>query len=132
MRPITGSNGIIVPSWSIPKPASPIYPLTHSRFDVLGFDTSTRSEDEPSLSGVASINTLITSEIKEHGIPPERIVVGELRQGGALACLTEVISERRLAGVFVLSAYVPPWRNMKEANLYVQESFANSDVRWNR
>jgi len=98
-RPVTGSRGMIMPSW----------------FDVFGFDIFTRSEDEPSLlAGVTSINKLITSEIEEHGIPPERIVVGGLSQGGALACLTGLTSERRLAGVFVLSAYVPLWRKMKE------------------
>jgi predicted esterase len=37
------------------------------------------------LSAVELINTLITSEIEEHGIPPERIVVGGPSQGGALA-----------------------------------------------
>jgi predicted esterase len=90
------------------------------RFDVLGFNIFKREEDEPGLlSAVKLINTLITSEIEEHVIPPERIVVGGLSQGGALACLTGLTSDRRLAGVFVLSAYVPLWRKTKEASLFV-------------
>jgi lysophospholipase-1 len=65
---------------------------------------------------------LITSEIEEHGILPERIVIGGLSQGGALVCLTGITSERRLAGVFVLSAYVPLWRKTKEVSLCGKEA----------
>jgi len=99
MRPLTAGRGMIVPSW----------------FDVFNFNIFTREEDEPSLlAGATAINTLISNEIEEHGIPPERIIVGGLSQGGALACLTGVTSERRLAGVFVLSSYVPLWRKTRE------------------
>jgi lysophospholipase-1 len=84
---------------------------------VYSVDIFRRAEDEPGiLAAVASINALIDSEIAEHGIPPERVVVGGLSQGGALACLLSVTSARRLAGAFVLSAYVPLWRKTREVS----------------
>ena len=40
--------------------------------------------------------------------------MGGLSQGGALACLVALTSERKLGGAFVLSAYVPLWRKTNE------------------
>jgi predicted esterase len=101
------------------KLTSPSSPLTRSRFDVFNFDIFSRPEDEPSLlAGVAAINKLITTEIETHGIPPERIIVGGISQGGALACLTGVTTDRSLAGVFVLSSYVPLWRKTQEVGFH--------------
>lgn len=84
---------------------------------MLGNDIFTREEDEPSLlAAVASIDAIIDAEITEHGIPSERIVVGGISQGGALACLTAITSIRRLGGAFMLSTYVPLLRKTKEVN----------------
>jgi predicted esterase len=88
-----------------------------SRFDVYGFGIFTRAEDEQSLlSAVSRLDALITAEIDDHGIPPERIVVGGLSQGGTLACLTALTTRKNLAGLFVLSAYVPLCRKTKEVS----------------
>jgi predicted esterase len=107
----------MVPAWYFAQARSCMRYCSLSfpvRFDVYGFDIFTRAEDEPSLlSAVSSVNALITSEIQECGIPPERIIVGGISQGGALACLTGLTSERRFGGVFVLSGYVPLCRKTK-------------------
>jgi predicted esterase len=80
---------------------------TFPRFDLYSFDIPNRPEDETGLfSAVGQINDLIDAEI-ESGIPPHRIVVGGLSQGAALAVLTGLSTERKLAGVFVLSGYIP-------------------------
>jgi len=55
---------------------------------------------------VRQINDLIDDEI-ESGIPAHRIIVGGLSQGAALAILTGLTTDRKLAGVFVLSGYIP-------------------------
>jgi poly(3-hydroxybutyrate) depolymerase len=80
---------------------------TSARFDLYSFDIPNRPEDETGLfNAVGQINDLIDAEI-ESGIPPHRIVVGGLSQGAALAVLTGLSTERKLAGVFVLSGYIP-------------------------
>jgi predicted esterase len=77
------------------------------RFDLYSFDIPNRPEDETGLfKAVGQINDLINAEI-ESGIPPDRIVVGGLSQGAALAILTCLTTERKLAGAFVLSGYIP-------------------------
>jgi len=78
-----------------------------SWFDLYSFDIPNRPEDETGLfAAVRQINDLIDAEIKS-GIPPHRIIVGGLSQGGALTVLTGLTTERKLAGFFVLSGYVP-------------------------
>jgi predicted esterase len=112
-----------VPSGGLPDVGSPCllgtFPLhgvlielsnqchTSARFDLYSFDIPNRPEDETGLfNAVGQINDLINAEI-ESGIPPHRIVVGGLSQGAALAILTGLTTERKLAGVFVLSGYIP-------------------------
>ncbi|KIM76037.1 hypothetical protein PILCRDRAFT_798152 [Piloderma croceum F 1598] len=89
-RWVTGCK-IAMPSW----------------FDLYSFDIPNRPEDETGLfNAVGQINDLINAEI-ESGIPPHRIVVGGLSQGAGLAVLTGLATERKLAGIFVLSGYIP-------------------------
>jgi len=78
-----------------------------SWFDLYSFDIPNRPEDETGLfAAVRKVNDLISAEI-ESGIPSNRIIVGGISQGAALSILTGLTTERKLAGVFVLSGYVP-------------------------
>src|SRR5882762_6387700 len=79
----------------------------NDRFDLYSFDIPNRPEDETGLfAAVRKVNDLISAEI-ESGIPSKRIIVGGISQGAALSILTGLTTERKLAGVFVLSGYVP-------------------------
>ena len=53
------------------------------------------------------INDIISIEQTRHNIPPERIIIGGLSQGGALALLTSITTNKPIAGLFALSTYVP-------------------------
>ena len=55
---------------------------------------------------VASINALIDSKIAE-GIPSSDIFLLGFSQGGAIAYATAMSTDRKLGGVFALSAYIP-------------------------
>ncbi|KAK2460370.1 hypothetical protein APHAL10511_007535 [Amanita phalloides] len=114
LHPLLGHVKIILPS-------APLMPVTgngrrtmHSWFDCLSFDIENRQEDEEGLiRAVDWINEIIQSERKT-GMPPDRIVVGGLSQGGALAVLTGLTATEPLAGIFLLSSYVPLRRKIPE------------------
>ncbi|KAM6494658.1 acyl-protein thioesterase 1 [Amanita muscaria] len=94
--PVTGNGRRRTPPW----------------FDALLFDIE--SQDEEGLSGAVSrINEVIQAERKA-GIPPNRIVIGGLGQGGALAIVTGLTTAEPLAGVFLLSSYVPLRRKVQD------------------
>ena len=52
------------------------------------------------------LNQLITAEV-DSGIPPANIVLGGFSQGGAMTLLTGLTTERKLAGLAVLSGWLP-------------------------
>ncbi|KIL64593.1 hypothetical protein M378DRAFT_105926 [Amanita muscaria Koide BX008] len=114
LHPLLGHVKIILPS-------APIMPVTgkgrrlmSSWFDCLSFDIENRREDEEGLfRAVGWINEIIQAERKA-GIPPSRIIVGGLSQGGALAMLTGLTTAEHLAGVFLLSSYVPLRRKVQD------------------
>jgi len=64
------------------------------------------------LKSILSFNRLITAEV-DSGIPPERIVLAGFSQGGAMSLLTGLTNERRLAGIVVLSGWLPINRKVK-------------------
>lgn len=81
--------------------------IFYHRFDLFSFDIPNRPEDETGLfAAVRQINKLIDAEI-ESGIPPHRVIVGGLSQGAALSVLTGLATDRKLAGIFALSGYIP-------------------------
>ncbi|KAF8737300.1 hypothetical protein AX14_013148 [Amanita brunnescens Koide BX004] len=114
LHPLLGHVKIILPS------APPIPVTGNGRkimsawFDCLSFDIENRREDEEGLMrAVGWVNEIIQLERKA-GIPPSRIIVGGLSQGGALAVLTGLTTTESLAGVFSLSSYVPLRRKTRE------------------
>lgn len=89
---VTALNGEIIPSW----------------FDYYSFDIPNRTEDQKGLyNAVKWLNELISIEEMQHHIPPNRIIIGGLSQGGAVSLLTSFTIKKTLAGVFALSTYVP-------------------------
>jgi lysophospholipase I len=64
------------------------------------------------------INNFISIEETQHNIPPERIIIGGLSQGGAVALLTSITIKKPLAGLFALSTYVPLRKKTPEVIFY--------------
>ena len=58
------------------------------------------------LQTVHQLNQLITAEI-DSGVPASRIILGGLGQGGAMALLTGLTTERQLAGIVVMRGWLP-------------------------
>jgi poly(3-hydroxybutyrate) depolymerase len=70
-----------------------------------GFDGP---EDEKGmLETVSSINALISTELSSTEVDASRVIIGGFSQGGAMSLLTGLSNERKLAGVAVLSGWLP-------------------------
>ncbi|OGA99492.1 MAG: carboxylesterase [Burkholderiales bacterium RIFCSPHIGHO2_12_FULL_61_11] len=94
-------------------PSAPVIPVTinggyemRAWYDILGADL-VRREDEAGLRrSQASIEALIAHEVTR-GIPARRIVVAGFSQGAAVALMTGLRHGERLAGIAVMSGYLP-------------------------
>ena len=90
VRPVTINGGMRMRAW----------------YDFLSQDFA-ESEDLAQIEeSVAAINRLVEAQIGQ-GIPAERIVLAGFSQGGVIALLTALTSNKKLAGVLALSAYIP-------------------------
>lgn len=88
--PITANMGMSMPGW----------------FDIKEFDFNSAEDEKGMLQTVHQLNQLITGEV-DAGIEASRIVLGGFSQGGAMTLLTGLTSERKLAGLAVLSGWLP-------------------------
>lgn len=97
---VTINGGVRMPSW-----------FDFKRLDMSG------TEDEKSLKAAAkTIHAMINKEIKD-GIPSARIVLGGFSQGGALALYSGLTYTRPLAGIVILSSWLPLHQQFPKAKL---------------
>lgn len=85
-------------------------------FDINQLDRlqdSKHDDEKGMMESVASVEALIQSEI-DAGIPANKIVVGGFSQGGAIAVLLGLKTERKLAGIAALSTWVTLNHKIKE------------------
>jgi len=90
VRPVTANMGTEMPSW----------------FDIRSFGFDAEEDEDGMLETVSSLSRLISDEV-DRGIPASRIVLGGFSQGGTMSLLTGLTTERKLAGIAVLSGWVP-------------------------
>ncbi|WP_298235355.1 dienelactone hydrolase family protein [uncultured Azohydromonas sp.] len=94
-------------------PHAPVRPVTinggyrmRAWYDLLGTEMM-RREDEPGLrASLAQVLALVARE-RARGVPARRIVLAGFSQGCAMALLSALRCEERLAGVAGLSGYLP-------------------------
>lgn len=77
------------------------------RFDILSFGFDGPEDEKGMLETVSSINALISTELSSTEVDASRIILGGFSQGGAMSLLTGLSNERKLAGVAVLSGWLP-------------------------
>ncbi|KAJ6560396.1 Phospholipase/carboxylesterase/thioesterase [Mycena capillaripes] len=87
---VTANGGMVMPAW----------------FDIYSFGFDAEEDQTGMLKTVHSLNQLITAEV-DAGIPANRIVLGGFSQGAAMSLLTGLTAERRLAGLAILSGWLP-------------------------
>ena len=71
------------------------------------------------LKTVHSLNQIISGEV-DAGINAGRIVLGGFSQGGAMALLTGLTTERQLAGIAVLSGWLPLRNKIKSVSAHLR------------
>jgi predicted esterase len=90
-RPVTLNGGYVMPAW----------------WDIRSLDKLDGNEDEEGIKKcVTQIEEIIQSEI-DKGIPASRIVLGGFSQGAATSLYTGLTGKHKLAGLVVLSGYLP-------------------------
>lgn len=109
----------LVPELALPRPTrfvfphAPVRPVTinggypmRAWYDIVSFDRHAGEDAAGIEASAARLRGLIGRE-EARGLPVERIVIAGFSQGGAIALYTALTDARRLAGVVVLSAYLP-------------------------
>jgi phospholipase/carboxylesterase len=130
-----GANGYdfvdLVPQLNLPKelgirfvfPHAPIRPVTYEQgskmrawFDVIKLDGCTETEDKLGiLTSAKLIDELIAQEIANN-IPSNKIFLVGFSQGGAMALQCGLRYQETLAGILVLSAWLPLATTISELN----------------
>jgi phospholipase/carboxylesterase len=106
VRPVSINNGMNMRAW----------------YDILGFEPGTAEDAAGFRATDKEVSALIGREI-ERGIAPGRVILAGFSQGGAVTLYTGLRYPQRLAGLMVLSSYLP----MREA-LQLDRAPANQGV----
>ncbi|PPQ70722.1 hypothetical protein CVT25_013252 [Psilocybe cyanescens] len=107
--PHSANMGMVMPSWYIPLADNDV----HAKFDIYSFGLDTEEDEEGMRQSANMINELIRKEISD-GIEPDRIVLGGFSQGGTMSLLTGLTGGHKLAGLVVLSGWLPLRNKFKE------------------
>ncbi|KIY52280.1 lysophospholipase I [Fistulina hepatica ATCC 64428] len=94
---VTANNGVEMPSW----------------FNILAFGFTEAEDEKGMLKSSALIKELLDAEISA-GIPADRIVLGGFSQGGSMSLLTGLSYDKTLAGLVVLSGWLPLQHRLKQ------------------
>lgn len=95
VRPITLNNGYEMRAW----------------FDMFSLDRADNAKEEDILTTVGWINQLIDKEI-ESGTPANKIILAGFSQGGVIAIQAGLRYPKKLAGIMLLSTYIPFQENL--------------------
>jgi len=90
-QPVTMNMGMAMPSW----------------YDIKGLDLRS-NEDCPGLEeSQQRLSQILQTEHESTGLPYSRMVLAGFSQGGALSLYTGLQLEQKLAGIVILSGYLP-------------------------
>ena len=106
-RPVTINGGHVMRAW----------------YDILGLDAHELREDERGLRESRRLVEALIAREKERGIAAARIVLAGFSQGCAMALMTGLRHDERLAGLVGLSGYLP-----LAANTAAERHDANRDT----
>ena len=87
------------------------------RFDIYSFGFNTEEDEEGMIKSAHLINQVVTSEI-DAGINANRIVLGGFSQGGTMSLMSGLTGERKLAGLAVLSGWLPLRNKFKSVRTF--------------
>ena len=97
-------------------PTAPVQPVTlnggmrmNSWYDIIGLDERSNEECKGIEESRARLVNILKTEHEQSGLPYQRMTLAGFSQGGALSLYTglQLDVEQKLAGVCVLSGYLP-------------------------
>lgn len=88
--PVSINMGMVMPAW----------------YDITGLDPESRADGAGVKRSVAAVTRLI-ERVRSQGVASERIVIAGFSQGGAVAWHLGLRHPERLAGLLLLSTYLP-------------------------
>ena len=106
MIPVTINQGFVMRAW---------YDIRENRIEA--------EQDETGIRESAKVVSALIEEQVGNGIATDRIVLAGFSQGGAIALFSALRYQQQLAGVMVLSSYMP-----LSSSLAVEKSDANRDI----
>ncbi len=116
-------------AWRFIFPHAPVRPVTinggmsmRAWYDILGFERGALEDTAGFRATDQEVGGLISREI-ERGIAPGRIVLAGFSQGGAVSLYSGLRYPERLAGLVVLSSYLP-----MRSTLSVERAQANAGL----
>ncbi|KAF8806277.1 Phospholipase/carboxylesterase [Phlegmacium glaucopus] len=110
VRPVKANMDIEMPSW----------------FDIYSFGFYTDEDEAGMVDSARLINQVITSEI-DAGIDATRVVLGGFSQGATMSLMSGLTRERKLAGLAVLSGWLPLRNKFKS---YASSTASSIPVFW--
>jgi lysophospholipase II len=93
-QPVTMNMGMAMPSW----------------YDITGLDERSNENCAGLPDSVATIQRILQREHEMTGLPYERMILAGFSQGGALSLFTSFQLPQQIAGVVVMSGYLPAAR----------------------
>jgi predicted esterase len=87
------------------------------RFDIYSFGFDTEEDENGMVNSARLINAVITSEI-DAGINANRIVLGGFSQGGTMSLMSGLTTERKLAGLAIISGWLPLRHKFKSVRTF--------------
>ena len=90
VRAVTINNGARMRAW----------------YDIRDFDFASRADETGVRESIAQVEALIAREA-EHGVPASRVLLAGFSQGAAIALAVGLGRQSPLAGLVVLSGYLP-------------------------
>lgn len=90
-QPVTMNMGMPMPSW----------------YDIKGLDERANEDCKGISESKARIEGILAKEHSERGLPYSRMLLAGFSQGGALSLFTGLQLDQTLAGIVVLSGYLP-------------------------
>ncbi len=107
---------LVAPHWPALRfvfPNAPVRPVTinggmrmRAWYDIVGLDIADKQDAEGIMQSVAQVEALIAHE-NQRGVPDKNILLAGFSQGGAIALSCGLRHAKKLAGLVVLSSYLP-------------------------
>jgi len=89
--PVTMNMGMPMPSW----------------YDITGLDERSNESCDGIQTSQSTLHTILQNEHTTNHLPYSRMVLAGFSQGGALSLFTGMQLEQKLAGIVVMSGYLP-------------------------